>query len=398
MGVFISGGIDSVFERSRVPVLAVYLRALATQAEVHIFALDDRPELGTHPWHGATVQHLRGSGRHRGQLSRWCVGLALELARRRRFDVLHGFIAGPPGFIAASLGRAFRIPSVVTLMGGELSRLDDIGYGSQRHWRGRFLVNRTLAWCNHITVATRFMAVRVAGHGRKATVIPMGIDTHPSTSQRQTSDDGASWRLLHVATLCPVKDQTTLLQAVRRVRDRGLDVEIDLVGGDSMNGAVQQLAADLGLNGVHTSMGGFRARRSMATTPLRICSYCPRATTWRRWSCSRPPPEGCRPWGPTSAMSRIGRRSAQRAYRSHRPIALPMRLSDCCVTPPNGLVWGPRLEAGSRLTMCIGRSRRSASCMAGWRVRGERLLGRPWAGDHRCLPLRDPPRSRSLRL
>jgi glycosyltransferase involved in cell wall biosynthesis len=74
---------------------------------------------------------------------------------------------------------------------------------------------------------------------------------------------GPPWRLLHVASLNRVKDQGTLLRALRLVIDAGRLtpslglVNLDLVGEDTLGGRVQQLAADLGLSGA-VRFHGFR--------------------------------------------------------------------------------------------------------------------------------------------
>lgn len=51
----------------------------------------------------------------------------------------------------------------------------------------------------------------------------------------------------HVASFNRVKDHATLLRAIRIVLDRGLAVGLNCVGEDTLGGAVQRLANDLGL-------------------------------------------------------------------------------------------------------------------------------------------------------
>jgi glycosyltransferase involved in cell wall biosynthesis len=55
-------------------------------------------------------------------------------------------------------------------------------------------------------------------------------------------------RLLHVGDLRPVKDQTLLLRAAALMRDSHVSFELDMVGYDTMNGAMQELASDLGIS------------------------------------------------------------------------------------------------------------------------------------------------------
>src|SRR5207248_11175975 len=83
--------------------------------------------------------------------------------------------------------------------------------------------------------------------------------------------DGPPWRLLRVASINPVKDHPTLLQAMRRVVDRLPEVHLDIVGEDTMNGTIQSLARTLDLLphvGFHGSLPSARLARFYARAPL----------------------------------------------------------------------------------------------------------------------------------
>ena len=54
-------------------------------------------------------------------------------------------------------------------------------------------------------------------------------------------------RLVHVGSLTPVKDHTTLLRAVAVLARQGRSLHLDLVGADVSRGAVPRLAQDLGI-------------------------------------------------------------------------------------------------------------------------------------------------------
>jgi glycosyltransferase involved in cell wall biosynthesis len=58
---------------------------------------------------------------------------------------------------------------------------------------------------------------------------------------------GATARLVHVADLNPVKDQTTLVEATRRLAERGVDFRLDIAGRDTLRGAVESLARQSGV-------------------------------------------------------------------------------------------------------------------------------------------------------
>jgi glycosyltransferase involved in cell wall biosynthesis len=64
-----------------------------------------------------------------------------------------------------------------------------------------------------------------------------------------------------VGSLNRVKDQDTLLRAAARLRDRGVDFHLEIVGEDTLAGAVQRLASELDLAGTgsgdHVEFLGF---------------------------------------------------------------------------------------------------------------------------------------------
>ncbi|HWK50578.1 MAG TPA: glycosyltransferase family 4 protein [Steroidobacter sp.] len=68
----------------------------------------------------------------------------------------------------------------------------------------------------------------------------------PSEPRRRDISQPA--RLIHTASLNRVKDQPTLLLALARLRDRGIDFEMDVVGTDTLNGEMQRLSHHLCLS------------------------------------------------------------------------------------------------------------------------------------------------------
>ncbi len=77
--------------------------------------------------------------------------------------------------------------------------------------------------------------------------MPIGVDTQifmPSDGGRA---DTSPFRLLHVASLNPVKGQTILLEAVDALVRDGVDVTLDVVGEDTLSGSLRSAAARLGI-------------------------------------------------------------------------------------------------------------------------------------------------------
>jgi glycosyltransferase involved in cell wall biosynthesis len=191
--------------------------------------------------------HDLGSPGSESRTRRWRQwrALAEQMERVGRFDAVHGFWADPAGLLASLAGRRFGITSVVTCNSGEFSRLDDIDYGSQRTARGRGVVRTATAFATHVHVATLFMKELAARHGLRAVRIAIGADLS-QFSVASSKAPGPPWRLVQVASLNRVKDQRMLLQAVATVVET-IDVRLDLVGEDTLDGELHAQAASLGI-------------------------------------------------------------------------------------------------------------------------------------------------------
>jgi glycosyltransferase involved in cell wall biosynthesis len=257
IGLVVTGGVDRSGRERVVPTLLWLVERLARRHEVHVFALHHYPEPCTYPLLGAMV-HDVGRVEAPPGLRRFRLRSRLVSALRAHapFDVLHAYGGMPAGLVTAQAGRRAGVPVVVTFDTGEFVACDDIQYGLQRRWIDRRAIAHTIQAAARITVATDYMARLAAAHGAQAAVVPLGIDTQaflPAASDRDHM--GPPWRLLRVASLNRVKDYQTLLQALTRIVDRGVDVHLDIVGEDTLGGAVQALSHTLRLDSRVTFLG-----------------------------------------------------------------------------------------------------------------------------------------------
>jgi glycosyltransferase involved in cell wall biosynthesis len=246
IALVVPGGVDRGARERVIPALLWLIERLARRHTLHIFALDQAPEPCIYPLLGATVHNLGRAPAHAGARAwrRW-QQLLLGLRANGPFDVLHGFWAAPPGLLAALAGRWLGVPAVVSIGGGELAMLPEIGYGGQLRWRGRAQVALSLRLAAWVTGGSRYVLApldrRVA-----ASWVPLGVDAERFDGPIERLD-GPPWRLLHIASLNRVKDQETLLRALRRVVDVEPAVSLDVVGEDTLGGTVQACCAALGL-------------------------------------------------------------------------------------------------------------------------------------------------------
>jgi glycosyltransferase involved in cell wall biosynthesis len=110
-------------------------------------------------------------------------------------------------------------------------------------------VQIALRWASCVTAASPLIIAEAAAMGVAAEQIVLGVDLDkwPVLPPRPRDPSGPS-RLLHVASLNRVKDQGTLLRAMARLRDAGERFHLDIVGQDTLHGAVQELAHSFDLD------------------------------------------------------------------------------------------------------------------------------------------------------
>jgi len=247
IGLVVSGGLDRSGREHVVPSLLWLVARLARRHDVHVFVLHYYPEPCTYPLLGAIVHdigRITGPPGLRRGLQRRRLAAALEA--RGPFDLLHAY-QGMPAIVSTRIATRLGIPLVVTLDSGELTSIDDVRYGLQRRWFDRRALASAIGAAARVTVATDFMARMMPdGPGRApVAVIPIGIDV--SCFPPATRVEGPPWRLLRVGSLNKVKDYPTLLHALSLMVGRGLDVHLDFVGEDTMDGRVQTLTRALHL-------------------------------------------------------------------------------------------------------------------------------------------------------
>ena len=258
IALVVSGGFDESGRDHVIPSLLWLVERLARQHDVLVYVLRYLQTPRRYPLLGATIQDL---GRPRGFVGQ-CRALRAAMNTDGVFDVIHAYWAMPAGLVAACVGRTLGIPVVVTCDSGEFVACPDIGYGQQSYWRGRLAVAMTTRLAARVTVCSEYQRTLALAH--VPDVVPLGVDRQVFRP-RPTIDDGPRFRLLHVASLNPVKDQATLIHAVHELRARHLDVHLDIVGEDTMSGALLALVRALELN-EHVTFHGFRPSADL--TPL----------------------------------------------------------------------------------------------------------------------------------
>jgi glycosyltransferase involved in cell wall biosynthesis len=246
VALLVPGGVDRSGTHRVVPVLLWLIERLAAMGhELHVFAHAQEPEPGEWPLRGALVHNA-------GRVPRRLRMLAQIAAEHRHapFDLLHAFWVSPAGAVAAVAGRTLGVPVLLHLPGGDLTDLREIGYGARSRWQGRAWARLALAGATRITAPSDYVLQQARALGVRAERLPHGValDRWPPRPPRPRLP-GEPARLLHVGSLNPVKDQETLLRAALRLREMGIPFRLDVVGHDTLGGAVQRRARELGLAG-----------------------------------------------------------------------------------------------------------------------------------------------------
>jgi glycosyltransferase involved in cell wall biosynthesis len=242
VALIVPGGVDRSGTHRVIPVLLALGERLAAAVDLQVFALNQEAGPSRYTVRGFPVTNV---GVPRTRLRALLAVLGEH--RRRRFDVVHAFWAGATAQVAVAVGAVLRRPVLVHVAGGELARIPEIGYGPGTLW-SRAAVRMALRRADLVTAASTPIRDQVEQVGVHAEPLVLGVDLRewPAVPPRRRVP-GRPARLVHVGSLNLVKDQTTLLAAVARLSQDGVNVRLDVVGEDTLHGAVQRRAAGLGV-------------------------------------------------------------------------------------------------------------------------------------------------------
>jgi glycosyltransferase involved in cell wall biosynthesis len=262
VAIIAPGGFDRSGRERVIPALIWLVERLARRHEVHVFVVGVTDEPCSYRLVGALVHDIgRVAGPPGIRMARRWRRLIRALAQPAGWDVLHAFWTVPCGLLAVLAGRRLDVPTVVSIGGGELVWLDEIGYGGAGSARGRAGTALTLRLADAVTGGSRYVLEPLAGR-KAARSVPLGVDTVRFAAPVQRPA-GPPWRLIHVGSINQVKDQPTLLRGLRLIVDQEPRVHLDWVGEDTLHSAMEQLCIELGLRS-HVTFHGFRPSDEVA--------------------------------------------------------------------------------------------------------------------------------------
>lgn len=246
----VPGGVDPPGSPRTIPFIHHLVESVSSEHRLRVIAIGHDPEPGEWRLFDAEVVNVP-IGRHsRADVARAVADAVAAAGRGGRPDVVHGLWANVTGLAAVAIAHRYRVGSVVSVCGGELAALPDIGYGGARRRGTRLLASTTMRAATVTTAATAWMRDQVAAAGHRIDeLIPLGADLRvfaPTPTGRSAGDRSAA-RLVHVGSLNRVKDQELLLRGFARVVAIEPAMRLDVIGIDTMAGEHRRLAARLGI-------------------------------------------------------------------------------------------------------------------------------------------------------
>ncbi len=243
IALVVPGGVDRSGEYRVIPALLALISRLSLRNDVHVFALNQEAHAGEWELAGAQIHNI-GLGRTTLRaIRRICA-----VHRSMHFDIVHAIWSGWCGLVAVTTGRILGIPSLIHVAGGELVSIPEIRYGGRLRWHGRLREALTLRAASAVTAASTPVIAKLATLGFAAQRVPLGVDLSAWPPREPVCrDEDRPARLIHVASLNRVKDQTTMLRALASLTQRGLSFEMDIIGEDTLHGEIQHAAAQFGL-------------------------------------------------------------------------------------------------------------------------------------------------------
>ena len=234
-----------------IPAVQDLARKLAEAHDVTVYTLRYPHIQSVYTVYGAKVRAFgaaEASGLRRIPLM-MRVRRAIRAAHKREpFDILHALWADEPGYIATTLAPRLSVPALVSILGGELVNLPQIGYGHQRSRFARWAVRQSLADADAVTVGSRLLLRQASRYVApdRLTLAPLGVDDALFRQDDETLIEG-DLRLLQVGALSPVKNHRLTLEALALVSQSLDGVRLDIVGDGPERAALMTFAERLGV-------------------------------------------------------------------------------------------------------------------------------------------------------
>jgi glycosyltransferase involved in cell wall biosynthesis len=177
-------------------------------------------------------------------------------------DVIHGHWAIPTGPAIVAAARRLRVPSVITMHGGDVYVNRAEGYDFPTRWYVKPILRRTLQNADALTAISddcRHHALNAGAFDERISVIMNGADLRrfsPLEAEAETTAAPAeALTVFACRQLFPRKGIRFLIQAAATLRGRYPGIRLVIAGDGFERPELERLAAELGIADVTTFLG-----------------------------------------------------------------------------------------------------------------------------------------------
>ncbi len=246
IAVWTFGGIGTGHFSQGMPALEQLVNGMTEVFEVVVYSLS-RPNPG---YQNANFVVRSPASWLKHSFLRWfsLAGLFLRDHAKERFDLALAFWGWPSGIIVTLLGKMLGLPAAIYVLGADAASVPEIDYGIFH----RPILRRIAKWAylrvDLLLAISYYQRDQLARFGihREISVIPWGVN--PEDYQFERSMPGEVLHFIHVGHLSLVKDQGTHIRTFALINQQRPS-ELRIFGFDTLNGEMQKLSRDLGLEG-----------------------------------------------------------------------------------------------------------------------------------------------------
>jgi len=169
---------------------------------------------------------------------------------RRPFKIINAISAYPAGRLCVYLGKLFRVPSMVHLIGSETVMIGDIGYGDLLNVRLKKIVEWVCRQADVVITVSEYQKKvaeqNMPGLNRLITVLPRRVEVEKFPYRERSISFPVVF--LHIASYQPIKDHKTLFATFAKIA-KSIDCTLTVIGDGFANAEVREMLDRLGITG-----------------------------------------------------------------------------------------------------------------------------------------------------
>lgn len=238
----VNGGVYSGFNSEGMPVMTQLITGLSERCDVIVYSFTEINQSK------APFKAIRVNG---GKITKY-LNVIRHLKKDHKessFSLIHGFFGLPSGFLTVCIAKLLKLPSVVTLMGGESANVPDIGFGALRNWHTKKIVFWMIKNATKVVAQTNYQWQMLKKNGLNSSielaVIPFGIKVE-GLGKVKTPERGY-FQLISIGNINMIKDHFTMVKSLKKLRN-SVHARLAIVGGDYLNGRVQAFVNEQGMD------------------------------------------------------------------------------------------------------------------------------------------------------